>query len=202
MFDPQKPVYYQHPNYLPSTGKAIDIVNPATLVQEGRIAETIPSDLETVLKAANAAQKLWKALDAKTRATMLHRIASKIEATDMRVCAELMVREMGKPYPEAIGEVANCAGAFRYFAEMARDDAGKVAGTTQAGSFQYARYEPVGVSVQLPDPADVLDRCRVARLRQWLHHQAGAGDDALDVEIHGNIRGATRRPDRLRARRR
>ncbi|MFM2277847.1 MAG: hypothetical protein RLZZ444_78, partial [Pseudomonadota bacterium] len=102
-----------------------------------------------VLKAATAAQKGWKQLDAKTRATLLHRVANKIEATDMRRCAELMVREMGKPYPEAIGEVANCAGAFRYFAEMARDDGGKVAGTTQTGSFQYARYEPVGVSVHI-----------------------------------------------------
>ena len=27
--------------------------------------------------------------------------------------------------------------------------AGKVAGTTQAGSFQYARYEPLGVSVHI-----------------------------------------------------
>ena len=59
--------------------------------------------------------------------TILHRIANRIEATDMRRCAELMSREMGKPYPEAIGEVANCAGAFRYFAEMARDEGGKVA---------------------------------------------------------------------------
>jgi acyl-CoA reductase-like NAD-dependent aldehyde dehydrogenase len=32
---------------------------------------------------------------------------------------------------------------------MARDDAGKIAGTTQAGSFQYARYEPYGVSVHI-----------------------------------------------------
>ncbi|TIP92956.1 MAG: aldehyde dehydrogenase family protein, partial [Mesorhizobium sp.] len=61
----------------------------------------------------------------------------------------LMVREMGKPYPEAIGEIANCAPIFRYYAEMARDDAGKVAGTTQAGSFQYARYEPYGTSVHI-----------------------------------------------------
>ena len=60
-----------------------------------------------------------------------------------------MVREMGKPYPEAIGEIANCAGVFRYYAEMARDEAGKIAGTTQAGSFQYARYEPYGVSVHI-----------------------------------------------------
>jgi acyl-CoA reductase-like NAD-dependent aldehyde dehydrogenase len=60
-----------------------------------------------------------------------------------------MTREMGKPYPEAIGEIANCAPIFRYYAEMARDEAGKVAGTTQAGSFQYARYEPLGVSVHI-----------------------------------------------------
>ena len=56
---------------------------------------------------------------------------------------------MGKPYPEAIGEIANCAGVFRYYAEMARDEAGKIAGTTQAGSFQFARYEPYGVSVHI-----------------------------------------------------
>jgi acyl-CoA reductase-like NAD-dependent aldehyde dehydrogenase len=149
MFDPQTPVFYQHPKYIRATGKALDITNPATLEHEGRIAETTSDELLTVLQATNAAQQQWKQLDAKTRATILHRIANKIEATDMRVCAELMVREMGKPYPEAIGEVANCAGAFRYFAEMARDDAGKVAGTTQPGSFQYARYEPVGVSVHI-----------------------------------------------------
>ena len=41
------------------------------------------------------------------------------------------------------------AGVFRYYAEMARDEAGKIAGTTQAGSFQYARYEPYGVSVHI-----------------------------------------------------
>ncbi|MBL0373071.1 aldehyde dehydrogenase [Rhizobium sp. KVB221] len=149
MFDPQKPVFYQHPNYVDATGKVIDITNPATLAHEGRIAETTGDELQAVLKATKAAQKQWKAMDAKTRATILHRVANKIEATDMRICAELMVREMGKPYPEAIGEVANCAGAFRYFAEMARDEAGKIAGTTQTGSFQYARYEPVGVSVHI-----------------------------------------------------
>jgi acyl-CoA reductase-like NAD-dependent aldehyde dehydrogenase len=149
MFDPQTPAYYLHPDHKPAKGAVIAIINPATLAQEGRIAETCADELQQVLAATNAAQKQWRLLDAKSRATILHRIANRIEATDMRVCAELMVREMGKPYPEAIGEVANCAGAFRYFAEMARDDAGKVAGTTQAGSFQYARYEPVGVSVHI-----------------------------------------------------
>lgn len=149
MFDPLKPVHYLHPHYLPSSGTRIDIVNPATLATEGQIAETTTAELDAVLERVNAAQREWRQLDAKTRATLLHRVANRIEATDMRRTAELMVREMGKPYPEAIGEVANCAGAFRYFAEMARDEAGKVAGTTQTGSFQFARYEPVGVSVHI-----------------------------------------------------
>jgi acyl-CoA reductase-like NAD-dependent aldehyde dehydrogenase len=149
MFNPAEPVFYRHPVYIQATGAPHTVINPATLAPEGTFAETTVAELDAVLKAANAAQAKWKRLDAKSRATILHKIANRIEATDMRRCAELMSREMGKPYPEAIGEVANCAGAFRYFAEMARDEAGKVAGTTQAGSFQHVRYEALGVSVHI-----------------------------------------------------
>ncbi|NJO36507.1 MAG: aldehyde dehydrogenase, partial [Rhizobiales bacterium] len=149
MFDPRKPAFYINPDLIPSGGATHAVIDPATLQTVGTIAEVTPSEIEQALDAARAAQGAWKQLDAKSRATVLHRIATLIEASDMRRCAELMSREMGKPYPEAIGEIANCAGVFRYFAEMARDEAGKVAGTTQAGSFQYARYEPVGVSVHI-----------------------------------------------------
>jgi len=149
MFDPAEPVFYRHPAYVQATGERHTVINPATLGAEGVFAASTVAELDSVLKAAKAAQSEWKKRDAKSRATILHRIANRIEATDMRVCAELMSREMGKPYPEAIGEVANCAGAFRYFAEMARDEAGKVAGTTQTGSFQYARYEALGTSVHI-----------------------------------------------------
>ena len=144
-----RPFLFSGGSFHAASGEATDVINPATLARVGMVAETTPGEIEAALDAVTAAQKAWGRLDAKTRATILHRVASRIEATDMRPCAETMSREMGKPYPEAIGEVANCAGAFRYFAEMARDDGGKVAGTTQAGSFQYARYEPLGVSVHI-----------------------------------------------------
>ncbi len=149
MFDPTQPVLFAGNGYVASRGTVRAVTDPATLGEVGRTADTTGEEMEAALDAANRAQRDWKRLDAKTRATLLHRIAGKIEAKDMRRCAELMTREMGKPYPEAIGEVANCAGAFRYFAEMARDDGGKVAGTTQAGSFQHARYEALGVSVHI-----------------------------------------------------
>jgi acyl-CoA reductase-like NAD-dependent aldehyde dehydrogenase len=149
MFNPAEPAHYRHPAYVASIGQRHVVIDPARLTPVGTIADTTVEEMETALDAATTAQRAWRKLDAKSRATVLHRIANRIEATDMRRCAELMSREMGKPYPEAIGEVANCAGAFRYFAEMARDDGGKVAGTTQAGSFQHARYDALGISVHI-----------------------------------------------------
>src|SRR5260370_41415266 len=60
-----------------------------------------------------------------------------------------MTLEVGKPYPEAVGELANVASVFRYYAEIARDDAGKIAGALQTGSSEYTRYFPYGVSVHI-----------------------------------------------------
>jgi acyl-CoA reductase-like NAD-dependent aldehyde dehydrogenase len=149
MFDTNTPSYFLTPNYHSAAGKTIAVIDPATLGHVGVIAQTTDQELAAVLGAVNAAQSGWKLLDAKTRAQHLHRLANRIEAEDFTQCAILMSREMGKPYPEAIGELANCAPVFRYFAEMARDEAGKVAGSTQAGSFQYARYEALGVSAHI-----------------------------------------------------
>jgi acyl-CoA reductase-like NAD-dependent aldehyde dehydrogenase len=143
------PAHYLAPHRLPSSGAPRPVIDPATLETVGHIADTTEAELAEVLTRLNAAQRRWAALDAKTRAKHLHALANRIEAADMTACAITMSREMGKPYPEAIGEIANCAPIFRYYAEMARDEAGKVAGTTQAGSFQYARYEPLGVSAHI-----------------------------------------------------
>lgn len=149
MTDTATPRYYLVPNYHISSSPAQPVIDPATLTEVGVRAEVSTEELDRVLNRVNIAQTGWKRLDAKTRAQHLHQLANRIEATDMSRCAMLMSREMGKPYPEAIGEVANCAPIFRYYAEMARDEAGKVAGTTQIGSFQYARYEPYGVSAHI-----------------------------------------------------
>lgn len=148
MFDEFSPVYFSG-SWHKAKGEILEVIDPATLKLAGRIAETTAAECEAALDAAQAAQRLWARQDAKSRATSLHRLANRIETTDMRRCAELMCREIGKTYPDAIGELANCAAVFRYFAEMARDEAGKVAGSTQPGSFQYARYEPLGLSVHI-----------------------------------------------------
>ncbi|MDH3387006.1 MAG: aldehyde dehydrogenase family protein [Gammaproteobacteria bacterium] len=141
-------------------GKRVDVIDPATLEVVGERLVTDADTIHAVIARANAAQQGWARLDAKTRASALHRIADRIERSDPREVAVLMTREMGKPYPESVGEIANCGAIFRYYAEMARDEAGKVAGTTQAGSFQFSRYHPLGVSVHiLPFNFPVLLMC-------------------------------------------
>ena len=125
------------------------VIDPATLEEVGRIALVGPEEAEALLAEAEAAQRGWAATDARTRAGLLHRVAASIEAEGFEEIARLMSREMGKPYPEAVGEMANVAPVYRYMAEMARDEAGRIAGTTQAGSFQYALYQPYGVSVHV-----------------------------------------------------
>lgn len=160
MFSPSVPAYFLTPDFHALAGAPQTVTDPATLASVGQIGEASPAEMARVLGAVNAAQKLWKRVDAKSRAKILHGLANTIETTDLTACAILMSREMGKPYPEAIGELANCAPIFRYYAEMARDEAGKVAGTTQAGSFQHARYEALGVSAHiLPFNFPVLLMC-------------------------------------------
>lgn len=132
-----------------TTASTQAIVNPATLASEGHIALVDAGTVEETAREALQAQRKWRRIDPKTRARHLHDIASRIEQTDFHDVARLMTLEMGKPYPEAVGELYNVAPAFRYFAEMARDDAGKIAGTTQTGSFQFAVQAPLGVSVHI-----------------------------------------------------
>ncbi len=149
MLDIQVPSYFINPTFHPSEGSGFAVQDPATLEHVGTRAVVSEAELNATLAQVTAAQVKWAILDAKSRAATLHALANSIETADLTECAIIMSREMGKPYPEAIGELANCAPIFRYYAEMARDEAGKVAGTTQAGSLQFAKYEPLGVSVHI-----------------------------------------------------
>ncbi len=132
-----------------AAGPPRPVLDPATLEEVGVIAEATSGEIELALQAAEQARPAWAQMDAKSRANVLHRLADAIEKGDRRRVAELMTREMGKPFPEAMGELANVASIFRYCAELSRDEIGKVAGPIQPGSFQYSQAFPYGVSVHI-----------------------------------------------------
>lgn len=149
MTDTLSPSFYLAPEFIPTKGPLHSVTDPATLETVGRYGEPTAAQIDELLDRVNAAQKKWAAMDCKSRAGVLHRIADAMEQADMTEIGIMMSREVGKPYPESIGEIANIPPVFRYYAEMARDDAGKIAGAMQPNSFQYQTYAPHGVSVHI-----------------------------------------------------
>lgn len=145
----QSPWQFLAGQLVPAQGIAREILDPSDLSKVGVIADATPEEIANTLDACDKARGAWAALDGKTRANLLHRVADAIEHGDISAIAVMMTREMGKPYPEAMGEIANVAPIFRYCAELARDEAGKVAAPMQPGSFQYSRYFPYGTSLHI-----------------------------------------------------
>ena len=157
--------------------------------------------------AATKAQAAWKKLDAKSRAKHLHAVANAIEAADFTRCAELMVREMGKPYPGSDRRDRQlradlpllCRDGARRGRQDRRHDAGRLVPVCALRALWRLRAHH---ALQFPDPADVLDRRRFACRRQCLHHQAGRGDDAVDARLHDRVPLAAGGAGLLPARRR
>ena len=83
MFDPRDPCHYLCPGYRPSTGALREVLDPGLLIPVGLWAETTGNEVEAALDALAAAQRGWRALDAKTRAAHLHRLAARIEAASL-----------------------------------------------------------------------------------------------------------------------
>ncbi len=126
-----------------------DVVNPADLSVVGRISLCTATQIDAALEAAVVAQRGWAMVDGKSRAAALHRVADAMEKGAQGEVARLMTLEMGKPYSEAVGELLNVGAIFRYYAEIARDDGGFLAGPTAPGSLQYAKYFPYGISAHI-----------------------------------------------------
>ncbi|HSM20535.1 MAG TPA: aldehyde dehydrogenase family protein, partial [Hyphomicrobiales bacterium] len=93
-FDPAAPRIFAGNAFreLPAA-KTVDVFDPASLEVVGRIARCTEAEVAAVVAEANAAQRAWKRLDAKSRAVALHRLADSIEKGDFHDVAVLMVRE-------------------------------------------------------------------------------------------------------------
>ncbi len=147
--DPFTPLHFYAGKFARAEGPSREVLDPSSLKPVGCFANATEQEIESTLNAAHQARPAWASLDGKSRAQLLHAVAEAIEKGDQRRIAELMTREMGKPFPEAMGELANVAPIFRYYAEIARDEIGRVAAPVQEGSFQYSVSFPYGVSVHI-----------------------------------------------------
>jgi RHH-type proline utilization regulon transcriptional repressor/proline dehydrogenase/delta 1-pyrroline-5-carboxylate dehydrogenase len=87
----------------------------------GQVAEADASDIEAAFNAARAAQPGWDEAGGEHRAVVLRGMADALETNRDRL-ASLCVREAGKTWLDAIGEVREAADFCRYYAMLAERD--------------------------------------------------------------------------------
>jgi acyl-CoA reductase-like NAD-dependent aldehyde dehydrogenase len=127
-------------------GAAIAVIDPATEERIGEIAEGTAEDVARAVAAANAAQRSWRKVNHHRRAELLHEVSRRMIG-DRALVAEMLTREMGKPYKESHDEVGWSASAVDYYAEIARHENGKVLGPAVDGQFHFTTKDPLGVVV-------------------------------------------------------
>ncbi|OBA67300.1 NAD-dependent succinate-semialdehyde dehydrogenase [Gordonia sp. 852002-10350_SCH5691597] len=126
-----------------SSKRRFDVENPAT----GEVITSVPDgnadDALDALGRAADAQSDWAATSPRSRSEILYRAYELITARADEF-ATLMTTEMGKPYPEARGEVAYGAEFFRWFAEEAVRIGGDHLLTPDGSNRVVVRHRPVG----------------------------------------------------------
>ncbi|MFL5255764.1 MAG: NAD-dependent succinate-semialdehyde dehydrogenase [Rhodopila sp.] len=126
-----------------ASGRAIDVVNPATGDRIGSVAHAERADLDRALEAAEKGFRTWRKVSAFDRSKVMRKAADILRSRADAI-AELLTLEQGKPLPEAKMEVLAGADTIDWFAEEARRTYGRVIPARAEGIYQLVVKEPVG----------------------------------------------------------
>ena len=121
-----------------------EVLDPATGETVGAVAISGPSDLDRALEAAETAFKSWSQTSAYERSAMLRKAADLLRERAEDI-GRLMVREQGKPFAEAKGEVIGSGDHIDWAAEEGRRLYGRVIPARAANVQQIAYKVPLGV---------------------------------------------------------
>lgn len=126
------------------SGKTFEVTNPAT----GDVIAVLPdlskADVEKAIDAAYTAQKAWAKKTGKERAAILRKL-NDLMVANADDLATILTMEMGKPWPEARGEILYGASYVEWFAEEAKRVYGDTIPGHQADKRIMVIKQPVGV---------------------------------------------------------
>ncbi|MEU6135171.1 NAD-dependent succinate-semialdehyde dehydrogenase [Nocardioides sp. NPDC047086] len=126
-----------------SSGKVFDVEDPATGSTLTQVADATPADGLAALDAASEAQASWSKVSPRERGEIL-RTAFEMVTEHADDFALLMTLEMGKPLPEARGEVTYGAEFLRWFSEEAVRVGGRYAIAPDGVTRLMVHKRPVG----------------------------------------------------------
>ena len=129
-----------------SSGERFDVIDPSDLSVVAQFAIATEADCMAAVDAASAAQEGWAATAPRERSELL-RAAYEVLTDEVEAFAEVMVRENGKSWSDAMGEANYAKEFFRWFAEEAVRVSGDYRLSPAGDKRIVVDRQPIGVSL-------------------------------------------------------
>jgi acyl-CoA reductase-like NAD-dependent aldehyde dehydrogenase len=128
------------------SGEETPVVNPATEEAFDTVPKGGPEDVDTAVAAAKEAFSEWSKKDPDDRAQLMRAGIAKVQENAKEI-AQLLVREQGKPFSEAMGELHHFLHGMNYYADLASKIEGVYANLPSALGRAYGMVikKPIGV---------------------------------------------------------
>ena len=128
------------------SGEETPVVNPATEEAFDAVPKGGPEDVDAAVAAAKEAFSEWSKKDPDDRAQLMRAGIAKVQENAKEI-AQLLVREQGKPFTEAMGELHHFLHGMNYYADLASKIEGVYANLPSALGRAYGMVikKPIGV---------------------------------------------------------
>lgn len=128
------------------SGEEMPVVNPATEEAFDAVPKGGPEDVDAAVDAAKSAFTEWSKKDPDDRAQLMRAGIAKVQENAKEI-AQLLVREQGKPFSEAMGELHHFLHGMNYYADLASKIEGVYANLPSALGRAYGMVikKPIGV---------------------------------------------------------
>jgi succinate-semialdehyde dehydrogenase/glutarate-semialdehyde dehydrogenase len=128
------------------SGEEIPVVNPATEEEFETVPKAGSEDVDAAVAAAKEAFKEWSKTDPDDRAALMRAGIAKIQENSKEI-AQLLTREQGKPFSEAMGELHHFLHGMNYYADLASKIEGVYANlpSTLGRAYGMVIKKPMGV---------------------------------------------------------
>ncbi|WP_433274779.1 aldehyde dehydrogenase family protein [Pseudonocardia xinjiangensis] len=134
--------------WISGSGGTADVINPFDASVLETVDQAGPDDVDRAVLAARAAFDTgpWRRVPAAERGALLRRVADLL-VRDKEEIARTETLDTGKTLVESRIDVDDVTAVFRYYADLAGKDAGRVVDTGQAHVLSRVVPEPIGVCV-------------------------------------------------------
>jgi succinate-semialdehyde dehydrogenase / glutarate-semialdehyde dehydrogenase len=128
------------------SGEEMPVVNPATEEEFETVPRAGSEDVDAAVAAAKEAFKEWSKKDPDDRAALMRAGIAKIQENSKEI-AQLLTREQGKPFSEAMGELHHFLHGMNYYADLASKIEGVYANlpSTLGRAYGMVIKKPIGV---------------------------------------------------------